>query len=107
MSSPHSVRPVGRRGEVTGRMVFVCLVGFFVIVGAVNAIMISAAVSTFGGVETENAYQAGLAFAREMAAVDAQDALHWNVRAKVVRVNGATELEVLAADAAGRPLSGH
>ena len=106
MSSDHSVRPIGRRGEVTGRMVFACLVGFFVIVGAVNAVMIGFAVSTFGGVETENAYQAGLAFAREMAAVEAQDALHWNVRAKVFVANGATELDVVAADAAGRPLRG-
>lgn len=104
--SSHSGRPIGRRGEVTGRMVFACLAAFFVIVGAVNAIMIGAALSTFGGVETENAYQAGLAFAREMAAVDAQDALHWSVRAKVVVVNGATELEVLAADGAGQPLTG-
>jgi hypothetical protein len=34
--------------------------------------MIRAAVSTFGGVETESAYQAGLAFARETAAVTAR-----------------------------------
>ena len=49
-------------------MVLVCLVGFFAVVAGVNAVMINAAVSTFGGVETENAYQAGLAFAREIAA---------------------------------------
>ena len=69
--------------QVTGRMVLVCLVAFFAVVAGVNAIMIRAAVSTFGGVETESAYQAGLAFAREIAAVEAQDALHWQVRAKV------------------------
>ena len=50
--------------EVTGRMVLVCLVAFFAVVAGVNAVMIRAAVSTFGGVETESAYQAGLAFAR-------------------------------------------
>ena len=52
-------------------------------VAGVNAVMIGAAVSTFGGVETESSYQAGLAFAREAAAVAAQDALHWQVEAKV------------------------
>jgi nitrogen fixation protein FixH len=106
MSTHHPAPAVGKRGEVTGRMVFACLVGFFVFVGAVNAIMIGAALSTFGGVETENAYQVGLAFAREMAALEAQDARHWNVRAKVSVVDGATELEVLATDGAGRPLTG-
>ena len=55
--------PVTRRSEfrLTGRIVFVCLVLFFATIAAVNAIMIRAATVTFGGVETANAYQAGLA----------------------------------------------
>ena len=73
----------GRPKELTGRMVLFCLVAFFAVVAGVNAIMIRAAVSTFGGVETANAYQAGLAFAREIAEAAAQDALHWQVKAKV------------------------
>ena len=40
------------RRELTGRMVLICLVAFFAIVAGVNAVMIRAAVSTFGGVET-------------------------------------------------------
>ena len=87
-------------------MVLVCLLGFFAVIAGVNAVMIRAAVSTFGGVETGNAYQAGLAFAREIAAVEAQDALHWDVRVKVSAAAGATALEVMALDAAGRPLTG-
>ncbi len=106
MSTHHPAPAIGKRGEVTGTMVFACLVGFFAFVGAVNAVMIGAALSTFGGVETENAYQVGLAFAREMAALEAQDARHWSVRARVFVVDGATELEVLATDGAGRPLTG-
>lgn len=92
--------------QVTGRMVLVCLTGFFAVIAGVNAVMIRAAVSTFGGVETGNAYQAGLAFAREIAAADAQDALHWDVSAKASAAAAATELEVTAADAVGRPLTG-
>src|SRR4051794_24048366 len=42
--------------EVTGRMVLVGLVAFFAAVAGVNAVMIWAAVSTFGGVETESSY---------------------------------------------------
>jgi nitrogen fixation protein FixH len=102
---PNAAAPQATR-QLTGRMVLLCLIGFFAVIAGVNAIMIRAAVSTFGGVETGNAYQAGLAFAREIAAVEAQDALHWDVRAKVSAANGATELEVTAIDAAGRPPTG-
>lgn len=91
--------------EVTGRMVFICLVVFFAVVAGVNAVMVRAAVSTFGGVETESSYQAGLAFAREVAAVDAQDALHWRVTAKVSPEAESMRVEVFANDAADRPLA--
>jgi nitrogen fixation protein FixH len=87
-------------------MVLIGLVAFFAAVAGVNAVMIWAAVSTFGGVETGSSYQAGLAFARETAGVAAQDALHWQVEAKVSSVAGATLVEVVATDAAARPVSG-
>jgi nitrogen fixation protein FixH len=87
-------------------MVLAGLFAFFAAVAAVNAVMIWAAVSTFGGVETESSYQAGLAFARETEAVAAQDALHWQVKAKVSGAADATLVEVVAADADGRPVSG-
>jgi nitrogen fixation protein FixH len=88
-------------------MVLICLVAFFAVVVGVNAVMIGAAVSTFGGVETEGAYQAGLAFARESVAAHAQDALNWRVQAKV-RPAGAvgTLVEIDARDANDRPLTG-
>jgi len=92
--------------EVTGRMVLICFVAFFAVVAAVNAVMIRAAVSTFGGVETESAYQAGRAFERETAAVAAQDALHWQVAGKISADLAATRIEVVADDAGGTPLTG-
>jgi nitrogen fixation protein FixH len=93
--------------EVTGRTVFVCLVAFFAVVAAVNGVMIRAAVSTFGGVETANSYQAGLTFAREIAAAEAQDSLHWQVQASVSATGaGETLIEIVAADENGRPLTG-
>lgn len=94
---------VVHKGEVTGRTVLLCLLGFFAIVTIVNAVMITAAVSTFGGVETESSYKAGLAFAKEMAAARRQDNLHWDVRAAVVPHSGGRRVEVLVRDAAGRP----
>ncbi len=93
--------------ELTGRMVLLCLVGFFGVVGAVNAVLVRAAVSTFGGIETESSYQAGFAFTRETAEARSQDALRWRVEAKLTPLGGGvTDLQVDARDAAGRPLHG-
>jgi nitrogen fixation protein FixH len=91
--------------QVTGRMVFAGLVAFFAIVIGVNGIMTYAAISTFGGVETESSYRAGLAFAREAATATAQDARHWSVTAKAAIEGDATVVEVTARDATGQPLT--
>src|SRR5215813_820993 len=92
---------------VTGRTVFLCLLAFFAVVGGANAILVRAAVSTFGGLETESSYQAGLVFAREEAQARSQDALHWRVDARFSTLrDGETRLVVDANDAAGRPLRG-
>lgn len=97
----------GRGKEVTGRTVLVCLVAFFGVVAAANGVMIRAAVSTFGGLETESSYQAGLAFKREAAQARAQDALHWRVEATLAPLRDGTARVVIdAKDAAGRPLQG-
>jgi nitrogen fixation protein FixH len=91
---------------LTGRTVLLCLLGFFGTVALANGIMIRAAVSTFGGLETASSYQAGLAFERDVAAARAQDELHWQVRANVRGTADETVVEVDARDAAGRPLAG-
>src|SRR5262249_34298766 len=99
--------PVTREFRLTGRIVFVCLVLFFATIAAVNAIMIRAATVTFGGVETANAYQAGLAFNRAHAAAVAQDGRHWNVAANLTRgADGTATLVVSLHDGAGKPVSG-
>lgn len=93
--------------QVTGRTVLVCLVAFFGVIFAVNAVMIRAAVSSFGGLETESSYQAGLDFEREAAQARAQAALHWQVDARLAPLHdGATRVSIVAHDAQGRPLKG-
>jgi nitrogen fixation protein FixH len=86
--------------------VLLCLLSFFALVAGVNALMIRAAVSTFGGIETENAYQAGLAFGEQMAAARAQDALHWRVEAKVSPSAGASLIELTVQDEGTQPAAG-
>ena len=57
---------------LTGRTVLLCLIAFFAVVSIVNGIMIRAAISTFGGLETGSAYQAGQAFTHDIEAASAQ-----------------------------------
>ena len=72
--------------ELTGRHVWVWLVGFFGSVFAVNACMVHAAISTFGGVETVSSYKAGLQFEqRSRKGASARQALHWQVDGKLTR----------------------
>jgi nitrogen fixation protein FixH len=95
-----------RRGKVTGWTVLGCLVAFFAVVMGVNGFMIRAAVTTFGGLETESSYKAGQAYAHELKAAQAQEARHWDVRAHVIPGSEKQRVEITARDAQGRPLTG-
>jgi nitrogen fixation protein FixH len=110
MSSLHTHAGGGARRrprELTGRTVLLCLVAFFAVVAAVNAVMMTAAVTTFSGVETKNAYQAGVTFAREEAAAEAQESRHWRVNSSLLpQANGLTQVGLSAQDRAGQPLAG-
>jgi nitrogen fixation protein FixH len=91
--------------KVTGGLVLASLVGFFVIVAAVNVVMMTFAVKTFGGVETDNAYKAGLAFNRSIADADAQNARHWRV--EIVRMpKREADFTVTVRDRNDRPVTG-
>ena len=93
--------------EVTGRTVLFWLLGFFGFVFVVNAVMVKAATSTFGGVQTSSSYKAGLEFKHELASAQRQDALHWRVDGKLSRdTNGEAVLDVAAHDAQGSAITG-
>ena len=95
-----------RQPELTGRTVLIALLGFFAVVGGANAVLVYAATSTFGGVEVASSYKAGLKFQDELAAVRAQDALHWQVDAKLDhRADGAAEVTVSLRQPNGFPVT--
>jgi nitrogen fixation protein FixH len=95
-----------RARPLTGRTVLICLIAFFAVVATVNGIMVRAALTTFGGVETASAYQAGRAFEHEIEVARAQDARRWQVKANVRRTGGAAQVEIDARGADGKPLTG-
>ena len=93
--------------ELTGKHVLFCLLGFFGVVFAVNAVMVKAATSTFGGVETSSSYKAGLMFEREVARAERQQDLGWRVDGTLVRgKTGEAVLNVAVRDAHGAPVTG-
>src|SRR3974390_3498183 len=93
--------------EITGRHVLFSLLAFFGVVFAVNAVMVKAATSTFGGVETTSSYKAGLMFEQEVARAERQDDLHWQIDGKLARnKSGEAVLDIFARDAKGVPLAG-
>lgn len=90
----------------TGRMVLLCLLGFFGVVFLVNGVMIHEALSTFDGLETESSYKAGRMFEQEVALARAQDARHWRIDARLTPSAAGARLDIDARDAAGQPLTG-
>src|SRR5689334_4633575 len=92
--------------QITGRVVLLSLLAFFAMIFAVNGVMIYAATSTFGGLEIENAYKAGLAFNNDIAAAHRQDDLQWDVNGHITRGQNGTQLEVSLRDAAGAAVAG-
>jgi nitrogen fixation protein FixH len=100
-AAPHRAKPL------TGRTVLLWLVTFFGLVLGANTVLIRAATSSFGGVETESAYKAGLSFSRDLAEAAAQDARGWRVDATVASGGaGQAVVTVTARDAAGAHLTG-
>lgn len=106
-TQPQSQRPGRASRELTGRMVLAMFLGFFGVVIGVNVVMARYAVSTFGGVETESSYKAGLAFRSEEDAAARQGVLDWAVNVAIAPSDTSDRrLTVEVKDAAGRPLNG-
>lgn len=97
---PAADAPSGR--PITGRTVLACFVCFFGVIFIANFFLVRAAVTSFGGVETESSYKAGLAFRQESEAAAAQEARHWKVDGHL----GTERLDMTARDAEGRPVTG-
>ena len=65
------------KNEITGRHVLYAILAFFLTVTAVDAFMIYKAVSTFGGIETQDAYRKGLQYNQRLEAEKVRRASGW------------------------------
>ncbi len=77
--------------RLTGAKFLAILLGSFAVVASVNGTMVYYALSTFSGEVDPHPYEHGLAYNRDIAAAEAQDARHWQVAAHI-RGNGATKI---------------
>jgi len=101
------VAPQKKVRVLTGRAVLIWLLAFFGVVFAINGVLVQAAISTFGGVETLSSYKAGLLFEQEAGLAQRQDARHWQIGGTLKRGRaGEAVLDVTARDAKGAPLRG-
>lgn len=98
-----SARPIAAAaGSVTGRHVLLALLAFFCVTIGVNAVFIYFAVTTFSGIETENAYRRGLAYNARHRVAAAEAALGWTARLVVEERRPV----LLLTDASGQSLGG-
>lgn len=65
--------------KFTSRKALLWFVGFFGIIFAVNAVMATIALGTWGGLDTKDAYRKGLAYNAELAAASAQNSSGWKI----------------------------
>ena len=93
--------------ELTGRHVLLWILGFFGVVFVVNGVLVHAATSTFGGLETQSSYKAGLMFEQEVAKAERQDELQWRVDGTLVRDRtGEAVLDISVRNAKGASVTG-
>jgi nitrogen fixation protein FixH len=101
MTSAHAPR---RGRTLNGLHVLLALMGFFAVVFTVNGFMIYKAQSTFGGLDTADAYRKGLAYNERVAAAKAQAKLGW--RDTITYVPETQRLRVALKDPGGEAVSG-
>ena len=90
--------------RIDGRHVFAGLVAFFAVMLLANAVFVYFAVTTFGGVDTEDAYRKGIAYNSTLDDAATQTGLGWTTQ---LAYDGDRDALVLTiADASGRAVSG-
>ena len=94
--------PARRVGALTGRRVLAILLGFFLLVFAVNGVFIYFSLNSHPGATARDAYREGLEYNRVLERAERQQALGW--RAEVRERGGTVRLHMR--DAAGAAVGG-
>ena len=90
------------KGAWTGRHVVIALVAFFAVIFAINGLFLYFAITSFSGVETDNAYRRGVAYNAVLDEARREARLGWTA---TLSADGGVPRLVLK-DAAGAPVTG-
>ena len=104
MDKESDYQPGGR--PLTGRTVLLMLAAFFGVMFLANFIMAREAVKTFSGLDTDNPYDSGLAYNKDITAAKEQAARGWIVELTRTPDGAATQLTATVKDKAGQPVTG-
>jgi nitrogen fixation protein FixH len=104
--APSLAKPGKPPRPVTGRFVLLTAIGFFGVVAAVNAVMMTLAIRTMPGLDVANGYVASQGMNREIDAMRGQNERAW--RADITaRLKGNVALvNVTLTDRTGKPVTG-
>ena len=90
----------------TGRDLLIWLGAFFGVMFIATGLFVYFALSTFPGLETKSAYEAGRAYPAEIEAARAQDERNWTVNAQIARAaDSQATVTLRVKDANGAPVS--
>lgn len=92
---------------LSGWTVLAILLAFFGTVASVNGVMIHYALSTFPGVEDDQAYEHGLHYNDTLAAAEHQGDLGWTAQGRIERgLEGRAVVQIALQDKTGAPVTG-
>ncbi len=91
------------RPRMRGAHVLVIFIGFYVTIFIVDGFMVYKALSTFGGIETDDAYRKGVAYNEAIAKDAQQSLLGWKDDIKVI--GAPHRLQVVLRDKADAPVA--
>lgn len=103
-TSPRGNKPRDRR--LTGAMFLAILLGSFAVIASVNGAMVYYALSTFSGEVDPHPYEHGLAYNKDIAAAEAQEARHWQVAAAIRGKGDTKSVGAVFHNAAGQAIAG-
>lgn len=104
MTSSGALRSPKPRQALNGRHVLLTFLAFFATIFVVNGIMIYQALSTFGGLDTPDAYRKGLAYNQTIAREAAQSLAGWQDKVEVLQAP--KRLRVQLHDRSGSAVAG-
>lgn len=100
-TSSSAIRPI------SGRFVLIAVLSFFAVVIGVNAVMMRLAITTLPGTDVDSAYNASLAYQRDIQAAHQQNGRDWKIDAHIERqADGTARLALDAKAQDGAPLAG-